>query len=526
MAKKVIIIEILVLILISLLLGSTSGGSLISGDINMIDEGQFVAWGSHMLNGKKMYEDIYITYGPLYVYPVYLIFKYFSVSAFYLRIYLLFGSLISAVVTVLIMHKLKINILIRWTTQIVLILLPILLLRHAFGLLAIFLLMILLEQPNKYLYLLLGMVLGISLLISPDITLAAGIVSAGFILLKVRKNKHEIMLASFLPIGIVAVIAPFIYWSTTEGWFMHYIINTLDTMKSLSGDETPLGQGFPNLIAMIRNIGSVKDLLKFPFNKELLLYWGILFYVIFYFYILQKLIIRKLTLEDKKILILGVFGFILYFILIGRSGIGHFFFILSPLLIVHAFFAQSLVNFLKKKNNQTEKITAYLLLSLYFFFCLRLLSIYRPQIEKNIKYISKIGEVRTNPSIIGPIAISKEQSEYIKQMQNFSTKYIPKNSPVFFLSDEPFMYLVVNRINPTRYDLPFIASSKPNRYELLSSLIKNPPMYIIENKNTWSVDGISNRERLPEVSELIKSHYILTKKSNYIFIYKLKGDSI
>jgi hypothetical protein len=69
------------------------------------------------------------------------------------------------------------------------------------------------------------------------------------------------------------------------------------------------------------------------------------------------------------------------------------------------------------------------------------------------------------------------------------------------------MYLLVNRSNPTRYDLPFIANTLEKRLEVLSSLERTRPKYIFENTLAWAVDGVDNRTRLPEVYAFIKQHY-------------------
>lgn len=77
-----IFFEIIFFAILGFFIGSAETLSPFYGNINVIDEGQFAAWANFMLHGKLMFKDMYIVYGPLYVYPLYLLFKFFSPSFF------------------------------------------------------------------------------------------------------------------------------------------------------------------------------------------------------------------------------------------------------------------------------------------------------------------------------------------------------------------------------------------------------------------------------------------------------------
>src|SRR3989344_2652336 len=126
------ILEIVIISFIGFLLGGTSG-SPFYGDVNVIDEGQFAAWANHMLHGKFLFKDIYVTYGPLYVYPLYLLSKIFGPSMFLVRAYITIGALVGIYAVNEILKQFKIEKLLRYLTLVLFALLPIMQLRQAVG---------------------------------------------------------------------------------------------------------------------------------------------------------------------------------------------------------------------------------------------------------------------------------------------------------------------------------------------------------------------------------------------------------
>jgi predicted nucleic acid-binding protein len=81
------------------------------------------------------------------------------------------------------------------------------------------------------------------------------------------------------------------------------------------------------------------------------------------------------------------------------------------------------------------------------------------------------------------------------------------------------MYLVADRVSPSRFNLPEVINSKAKRYELINDLERSKTKYIIYNTSSWDVDGVSNMERLPEVMHYISENYTKTINSGFV-IYK------
>jgi hypothetical protein len=133
----------------------------------------------------------------------------------------------------------------------------------------------------------------------------------------------------------------------------------------------------------------------------------------------------------------------------------------------------------------------------------------------------EISNVRELPRV-GFMHISKDQERKIQTMQRFISQNTTERDYVFFLSDMPMMYMLVARKNPSRFDLPFIAHTKEKRLEILNSFIMHPPKYIIEDVQAWKVDGVGNRQRLPEIDSFIKNTYKPCNYSGTVIFFCLK----
>lgn len=509
--KKIIIFEIVGIILLSIFFGATAGGTLFFGYFNIIDEGQFAAWANHMLLGKLMYQDIYITYGPLFVTPLYLLFKFFGPSLFLVRVYMVAGSIFGLIVTLLIMYQLRIPQGIRYVLLITMILLPVMQLRQGMALLCIFLLMQTIQRHSARLYFAIGITTVLTFFVSPDMGFFVLVIEAlAFCFAAISgKNIYQVVRFFFTTlIGMFFIMLIFSFWASHEGWLHAYIIATSDLFSSFSGINLPNGMGFPNLFTMAPDNWNPILFIKYIFSKEALLYWGVLFYIVTFLFVIIKSLIDNSTKTTKDIVPLALLGFLMYSILIGRWGIGHFFFILSPVFLIGGFYAARLLEMDKKVLG--NRIAAIGLVLLLAFFTVRIFLINRPQILANFSELS-------TPHTVND-AITKQQN-YFHSVLSFVDMNIKPSDSVYVMSNEPALYMLMNKTNPTRYDLPYIVITKDKRYEVLAQLKKNPPDYIFENTKEWAVDGISNRKRMPEVSTFIDKNYREVKNSNGLTIY-------
>ena len=69
--------------------------------------------------------------------------------------------------------------------------------------------------------------------------------------------------------------------------------------------------------------------------------------------------------------------------------------------------------------------------------------------------------------------------------------------------------------------MPLLAFSREKRLEIVSSLRKQKPEYILEDTKAWAVDDGSDRRRLPEVVAYIEKYYQKKSTLGQYAIYKL-----
>lgn len=522
--KKSLIIEILVIVFFSFFVGSALVINPFFGDINLIDEGQFGAWANHMLLGKHMYRNILIPYGPFYIYPFYLLFKFLGASAFIVRIILLCMNTIFGILVVnIVLYKLNISRITRWLTLAILLVVPGISIRLGIGLVVFLFTLKSSKSKNILLSFLNGILIASAFLISSEMGITTFFIAVFyyiyiFIVTQTIKLFFKKML--FVILGIIMLFGLFALWSLHEGWFLNYLYTTIDTLSSFSGINSPNGTNFPNPLLTIFNIRGFVDWIKFVFSKDMLLYWEIFLYIsaLFYLFVVK---ILNITKNITLIVLITLYGIFSFTILIGRSG--HFFFTLPLAIIIGVYFVDKLIKNILKSNVKIEKAFSFFLVIVFLTFLLRIILIFRSNFPKitNLYYLFSFQ--KDNPKNVGPISISTNQKEYIEFMQNFIWQNTTIDDQIFFLSNEPMMYLLVNRINLTRFDLPYMANTIDKRLEIRDDLNRKLPKYIFQNTKEWNVDEVSNEQRLPEVMEFINNNYSKRIYRNGVAIYKLKN---
>jgi len=509
-SKKEIIVFCALLVLMPLFVGSLFFVTPWIGDINVIDEGQLAAWANHMLLGEYMYKDIYITYGPFYVYPLYLIFKLFGPEVFYLRLfYSGVGAMFGVAAVVLFVQQFNLKRIVLYPLVALLFLVPGASIRQG---VIFFTLWVLIKSRNNSLAfsLFAGVSVAITFLITPEagvITgLVAGVVYVGRLL--IDEDIYSAVKAVFLfLLGVFSVGVLFAAWAVSEGWFYSYVSVTQDILSSFSGMNVPNGKGFPNPLSTIFSEISF-SWAKYLLSKDMLLYYQFLLFVISFLYIFVRFISRKLNNHDYYLFLVTITGYIYYYSLVGRSG--NFFLALTPTLIILAYFANSILNS-QSKNSITKYVQAGLLI-LISLVILRILNIFTPSLP-NAQNLLRQFDTHNRIERVGPMVLSSDQSSYMSEVIEYVHVNTNESDSIFFLSNEPIFYLLTNRKNLTRYDLPYIAHTRAKRYELLQDFKLDPPKLVIYDILSWPVDEVDNKVRLPELMLYIKNNY--KKKSIY-----------
>jgi len=529
MVKKIQIKYIFFFIFFALFLLIFGSGNIISpfyGDLSLIDEGQFLAWISHMNAGEFLYKDTYAAYGPLLIYPYYLISKLFEPTFFTLRIfYGVIGVLFSISIVILILNRLKVSFFIQFYAAFMLCFIPGFGLRQASGLLAIFMSHLAFNKQSYLWSFLTGISLALSFLISSDMGIFSFLVILALAFVKFLNIKDYFTYfkkVGLIILGCILILFVFFIFTSYEGWFHYYQSSILDDLVSYSGIGIPIGKKFPNALELFPQNLSFLSFTKYILSKEILNYWLISFYILSLVYFFIKFMLKKVNESDLLAFGITLFGILLSTILIGR--IGNFNFIIPIVFILFAYFLSLIIKYSRKTKIRNDKIFSYFIVLLILLFSLRMISIYRPHFGKIPIAIAQVSFENKGYGI-GNVFISKNQAEEIQFIQKFVNENTNKNDKLFFLSNNPGMYLLINRVSPTRFDLPEVANTKEKRLEIIKDLEKDKTKYIIEYTKAYDVDDISNRVRLPEVMDYIMLNYDVSQIGQFI-IYTRKYSDI
>lgn len=530
MEKKQIITVIASQILILLFLVVVGSAFVISpffGDINVIDEGQYAAWVNHMLHGKLPYRDIYIPYGPLLIYPPYLLSEIFGPSVVLIRfVVITVGAYFGVLVMRLFAKKIGFSGVMQAIFVILILFIPGVHIRQAIGLLTLLFLMQTFENRSWRFGLVTGGLLSISFLVSSEIGIAALVISIIYILYilaSVDKIRSSLGVVLSVFSGAALIGALFTFVAMREGWFWAYLVTTHDALTSFSGMALPNGKNFPDPFALFPEQLTIITLIRFVAAREMLLYWELLFLIAGILYAAISFILKKSTEADGAVLLVSIYGLMLYTTLIGRSG--HHLMIFPILLLLGLFFSQKLFHILKKpKIQRIEKFVALSLLGIMLLFLFRVLYIFHPHYPRFLSLPEMITAEKNNLARVGPVYISESQKGKIESIQSFVSRNTDTSDTVFFFSNEPVYYFLTDRVNPTRYDLPYMANTLDKRYEVLRDLTLIRPKYIFINTNAWAVDEVSNERRLPEVVRYIKRNYKKVATLDGIVVYGLQAE--
>jgi len=485
----------------------------------MLDEGQFAAWVSHMMHGKMLYREFYLQYGPLQVLPLLVFTKLFGVSFFSIRLYLfVFGTLFGIFASILVLRFFKVNQIIMVLTVIFLVLIPGVHIRHWIGIFTLYLLAFSFSAKREKTAFATGVFLALTFLESAEVGIFTFILVACFSGCKFfykKTRKITVHLIPFLLSGLAISCLSFIVFAVQQGWLLSYLKTTLDVLTSLSGVNLPNGQGLPNIVPTVQVFSTPLGFVKFLFSRPLLFYWSLLLLLIFFSITVIRYIEKRTTEKDDMLLLLIGFGLLSYASIIGRSG--HYM-LLFPIVLVSGSYFISLSYQYVLNNKKEMKI-----LSIFFFVCFLLYGLRHAAIFRQdfLRGFQQRQLVNTTTFRVAPLAISEKQSSDITRIQAFMNTHAKSSDVIYVFNNIPALYFLLDRENATRYDLPLLASSKKKRLEIVSSLEKNKPKFIIEDKEAWAVDGISDRQRMPEVISYIVQNY--KKKNvlnNHLIIYE------
>lgn len=395
------------------------------------------------------------------------------------------------------------------------------LLRQALVWIVIYFLILAINHAKKKYLFLSGLFTSLTLLVSPELGIITMIILLIYCTLQLKSfsNLRAVFYdISYFSLGFILPTLIFVGFSLKEGWFIPYLSNTIKVLIDYTGVNVPNGKSLPYLFSLIPSSKSLIAWIKFITSKDIFIYYVFLLHILVISYLAMKITLKTFSPPDKKIFLIVIFGIFLQYLIVGRPD--HYFFALSPILLISIYYLNKSILFLKqKKIKNTEKLFFIAAIIFFSIFYLRYLYINHPQIENIVHISSAVMHSPQNPKFVGRILISKSQAKLFTDIQNFTNQNSSAKDSIFIFSDEPGLYLVLNRDNATKYVVPFGSNLKPMRIDLVNELKDNHPKFILIDKNAWDVDGVSNFRRLPEVINYIKQNYKVFKTIDGISFY-------
>src|SRR6185437_15865129 len=146
---------------------------------------------------------------------------------------------------------------------------------------------------------------------------------------------------------------------------------------------------------------SLYQWIKYFVSQELLIYYVIYFHIIILCFWTVKIILKKFNQTEGMLISIFIFSVSLVYSSLRTPDINHLFFVLSPLIVIFAYYLEKALSQFRNKGRVTAKITYFLAICVISIFFLRLLYINHPQILKIGKVPSAVLSKANSPSYVG-----------------------------------------------------------------------------------------------------------------------------
>lgn len=511
--EKVKYVTLFLAVFIWLLFIGRGGSSGFFGQINLIDEGQFLAWVNQMMNGKLIYRDIYVQYGPLMVFPIYFMYQFFEPSVFILKIWQVFDAFIAFLIAFVTLKIFGVSKKLLYFVLVSLLIIPGLSFRIWIGVFVIIIAFFASKKKSAKLYFVTGFLIPCLLFYSIEIGLFVIITLFVFFvtnLISAKIISTNLKMMALLITGFLISLSGFVLLFYSQGWFYDYIQTTISFSESIAGNKLPNGTGLPK-IPSFTEIKNPFGILKSLASREMLFYVSVLSIFNFFIFSIIGTVFNKKNTKYYLSLLIELYAALILVSIVGRSG--HYFAIVPFVLVIGAFLLSQVISLKDKKIGKGLK---FLFLSIFLIYAVRHISIFRFSLVPDLASISfqKIERVY-------PFFTTKEQANDLSQLNNFFKSNNAQKKSIFIISNSPGMYFLLDQKNSTKYDLPLLAGHVERRYDLINELNDKPPEFVVEDVSAWAVDGVSDKLRMPEIFSFIQKNYKVLKFVGHYKIYKL-----
>ncbi|NQU95954.1 MAG: SEC-C domain-containing protein [Candidatus Omnitrophica bacterium] len=536
----------------------------LNGFIDHLEMGQYLSSVNGIFEGKTPYKDFFTLFGAFQLYAITFFMFLFGKTIAVLKTFFYIGYILSF---------LAIYILARnvYKNRFFMYFIPLICLvevshpfwatswdygRMGLGLLIITFLIKFLAKENVKFLLIAGTVSCFALFYSIDVG-AFSMISATFFILiwsisqKIKNPiafiKHLFRNITYYGLGVLLIMLPFFAFLYYRGALSPYLKTTFYIIPKYHMEVW--GQSivqFP-----WESINSLPQFFLLAKSMIFKMYLPVLLYTLIFIYLILSFFMKKWGKDKMVMLILLVYGVLVYKASFRAISGPQFQVALPPLIILIGLFLERMANSLAAIYKQKEitwtlskgiplkAISSVLLILLCFFYFLVSEKRYYGTLHGWIQHqtlkkyissgytkpllISSLNLVRPRIERSGNIMILPQQAGKMEKVVSYLEENTEENEEVFTFPEHGLYNFLADRPAFSRFYIAGFAWTTPEwRSELLNELARKKPKVVVYCTRLSNMAKSINRskELLPEVSEFIVNNYHVSRKFYDIIIYE------
>ena len=485
----------------------------------LAEEGQVMGWVTKVSHGGVPFLDMIVTRGPIVIYTTALALREFGQNLVIARAWILTLSILMMYGGALFCLTFFESKLLRWLSLFLMLLIHDISYRTGFAMASLGLFWIGFRQNRGIFTVLCGMCVALALLSSLESGAAALIAIFGTVIVAAvtvpdRRAfaRHGALVAAGL--GIVLVPPSLFFLSRGElGEIINGVI-VYPKYAMLGFASSP----FPNVLKIFRNEMNAGHF-WFSATQRVFALWYMppLVYLFTFFLFLRWAVSRSLDRRVLMILMLAIYGWVMFRSALGRSDFHHLYFCVPPafaLCLLHADRIKSSLSMKGLFQNPDH------LAALFFACLLPVWFLWQRPNDRLIPVTQNFAQCLTGTSdipedfqpfqtprlrgILLPAPIRNKMEMILKTVDS-------ERKPgdcVYAFPTIPLYYFLLDSPNPTRYEWAYQAITHDMRVEALQSLERAKPRFIINSLDPHRrLDGIPPWVALPEIWNYMQDNY-------------------
>jgi hypothetical protein len=491
------------------------------------EEGEVVSWAYSILSGEVLYRDNFSPYGPLMPYLLALMMKLFGATVFTSRLYAYLTYAVTAALIVVMSFAVLRQ---RWQALLTSLLLlsaffpvknsvnatP---LRQFLGMLALFVFYRYMLKGSRKALVAAGLVAGAAFLYSQENGVAALVAVVSLWGVKAISNRGELknilVDASYFIAAFLVAILPFMVYFYANGALGAFLSTIYEYPKlALMGFAAIPA---PNLVEQARLFMDGKAALPYFLYSILFSLPPLVYAVAFGVFGVLRLK-GRFTSRDAFFFLVTVYGAIIFRSALGRSDGFHFVQVFAPSAFVLAYLSGVSLGAASESRVKmpTLRYMAIFVLPLIFANANFMTTFYEETAENilsvnTVGIVEKIfpeprpGLVTTSFPELGGIYVPPEVAYHVAELKNFAGR-ISWDDGVYVLGNSSLTHVLIDRPNPTRFDMYYWAGTTRLQEEVVADLERRKPRYVVVEPGGL-LDNIARETQVPVINDYVFSTY-------------------